>query len=307
VLSASVIEECHHLVQHVFLMPQQQVPASRDAPPRPGVPIGPPCACPNSRPSQDGVSVVAAADARDPQTIRARYVVGADGMNSTVREHAGIGFTGDKYEQSFLLADVRITWPLAGDEVLLFFPPEGLVVVAALPHGVHRVVATVDDAPEHPGIGDVQQLLDTRGPAAGSSRVHEIIWGSRFRVHHRLADHYRAGRILLAGDAAHVHSPAGGQGMNTGIQDGVALGHALAALLAGRADERALDQYERTRRPVAQRVVALTDRMTRVATLRQRRSRAVRNAMIGMVGHVPPVVRKLATELAGLRNREAVA
>jgi 2-polyprenyl-6-methoxyphenol hydroxylase-like FAD-dependent oxidoreductase len=122
-------------------------------------------------------------------------------------------------------------------------------------------------------------------------------------VHHRLAERYRAGRIFLAGDAAHVHSPAGGQGMNTGIQDGVALGRTLAAVLRGRADESSLDDYERTRRPVAHRVVAFTDRMTRMATLRTRRSRAVRNAALRAIGAIPPVRRWLATELSGLSNR----
>jgi 2-polyprenyl-6-methoxyphenol hydroxylase-like FAD-dependent oxidoreductase len=196
-----------------------------------------------------------------------------------------------------------MNWPLSADEVMLFVSPEGLVVVAPLPGGRHRIVATVDDAPEHPGIADVQHLLDTRGPVTGAARVDEIVWSSRFRVHHRLADRYRAGRILLAGDAAHVHSPAGGQGMNTGIQDAVALGHALAAVLVGRADESALDQYERARRPVAKRVVAFTDGMTRMATLRTRRSRAVRNAAIKVIGRIPAVGRRLATELSGLRNR----
>ncbi len=251
----------------------------------------------------DGVTVTVAADGQEPQTVRARYLVGADGMHSTVRERADIGFTGDRYEQSFVLADVRMSWSLRADEVMLFFSPEGLVVVAPLPGERHRVVATLDDAPEHPGIADVQHLLDTRGPVTGAARVHEIVWSSRFRVHHRLADRYCAGRILLAGDAAHVHSPAGGQGMNTGIQDAVALGHALAAVLGGRADESRLDQYERTRRPIAARVVAFTDRMTRMATLRTPRGRAVRNAMIRVIGRIPAVRRWLATELAGLRNR----
>ena len=149
----------------------------------------------------------------------------------------------------------------------------------------------------------VQHLLDARGPVTGAARVHEIVWSSRFRVHHRLADRYRAQRILLAGDAAHVHSPAGGQGMNTGIQDAVALGHTLTAVLGGQAHESQLDEYERARRPVADRVVALTDRMTWMATLRTRRSRAIRNAMIRMIGRIPAVRRWLATELAGLRNR----
>ena len=251
----------------------------------------------------DGVAVTVAAEGQPPQTIRARYLVGADGMHSIVRERAGIGFTGDAYEHSFVLADVRMDWPLGVDEVMLFVAPEGLVVVAPLPGGRHRVVATVDDAPEHPGLADVQQLLDTRGPRAGTARVREIIWSSRFRVHHRLADRYRAGRILLAGDAAHVHSPAGGQGMNTGIQDAVVLGHALSAVISGQADESRLDQYERVRRPVAERVVAFTDRMTRMATLRSRRGWAVRNAFIRVVSRIPAVPRRLATELAGLHNR----
>lgn len=194
-------------------------------------------------------------------------------------------------------------WQLRADEVMLFVSPEGLVVVAPLPGGRHRIVATVDEAPEHPGIADVQGLLDARGPETGSARIHEIVWSSRFRVHHRLADHYRAGRILLAGDAAHVHSPAGGQGMNTGIQDAVALGRSLAAVLTGRAGEAELDRYERTRRPIAERVVTFTDRMTRMATLRSRRSRTLRNGVLGVVGRIPALRRWLAVELSGLRNR----
>ena len=252
----------------------------------------------------DGVSVSAAADGRQPQKIRARFVVGADGMHSAVRERAGIGFTGGSYEQSFALADVRMSWPLGG-EVMLFLSPEGLAVVAPLPGGRHRIVATMDDAPEHPGVADVQHLLDTRGLRRGATRVDEIVWSSRFRVHHRVVDRYRAGRILLAGDAAHVHSPAGGQGMNTGIQDAVALGHALSAVLGGRADESRLDEYEQTRRPVAERVVAFTDRMTRMGTLRSPQSRAVRNAAIRVIGRIPALRRRLATELSGLRNRPA--
>lgn len=262
-----------------------------------------PVAVADLRQDGDGVSATVAADGHQPETIRARYLVGADGMHSTVRERSGIGFTGERYEQSFVLADVRMEWSLRGDEVMLFFSPAGLVVVAPLPGGRHRVVATVDDAPEHPGIGDVQQILDTRGPVTGAARVGELVWGSRFRVHHRLADRYRAGRILLAGDAAHVHSPAGGQGMNTGIQDAVALGHALVEVLGGRADERRLDEYERIRRPIAQRVVTFTDRMTRMATLRTSRGRAVRNAAISLIGRVPPIRRRLAIELSGLSNR----
>ena len=251
----------------------------------------------------DGVSVTAAADGQRPRTIHARYVVGADGMHSTVRERAGIGFIGDTYKQSFVLADVRMAWALSADEVMLFYSPAGLMVVAPLPGRGHRLVASMDDPSEHPGIADVQHLLDTRGPVTGAARVDEVVWSSRFRVHHQVADRYRAGRILLAGDAGHVHSPAGGQGMNTGIQDAIPLGHALASVLDGRAGQSRLDQYERSRRPVAQRVVAFTDRVTRLATLRTPRARSVRNVVIRMIGRIPAVSRWLATELAELRYR----
>ena len=256
----------------------------------------------NVRQDDGGVSVTIEAEGQPARTIRAKYLVGADGMHSTVRKHAGIGFTGDAYAHSFVLADVKMDWPLRVDEVSLFFSPDGLVVVAPLPGGHHRVVATVDEAPEHPRLSDVQRLLDTRGPASPPARVTELVWGSRFRVHHRLADHYKAGRILLAGDAAHVHSPAGGQGMNTGIQDAISLGHALVAVCQGSSDASLLDRYETSRRPVAKRVVAFTDRMTTVATQRTPRRRAMRNALISVVGRIPALPRFLATELAGLNQ-----
>jgi 2-polyprenyl-6-methoxyphenol hydroxylase-like FAD-dependent oxidoreductase len=116
------------------------------------------------RQEADSVTVTVTAHGQEPQTIHARYVVGADGMHSTVRERAGIGFTGGTYEQSFVLADIRVRWSLHADQVMMFFSPEGLVVVAPLPGGRYRVVATMDDAPERPNIADVQRLLDTRGP-----------------------------------------------------------------------------------------------------------------------------------------------
>ncbi|MGK3207086.1 FAD-dependent monooxygenase [Amycolatopsis sp. MEPSY49] len=237
-------------------------------------------------------------------TVRAKYVVGADGMHSTVREQAGIGFTGATYAESFVLADVRMNWPLDREEVSLHLSPEGVTVVAPLPGGDdhYRVVATVAEAPEHPGVAEIQSIVDTRGPEGARSRVTEVVWSSRFRVHHRVADHYRAGRVLLAGDAAHVHSPAGGQGMNTGIQDAVALGRLLVRVAAGEPDA-VLDTYEATRRPVATEVVAFTDRMTRMATLRPRPARLLRNTVLKTVFSLPPMRAKLAYQLAELAAR----
>ena len=224
------------------------------------------------------------------QTLRAGYAVGADGMHSVIREASGIGFTGSAYGESFVLADVAMEWAPGPHEVSLTFGSDGLTVVAPLPGGHYRIVATVDDAPATPDLSFVQRLLNERAP--GRATINDLSWSSRFRVHHRVADHFRAGRLLLAGDAAHVHSPAGGQGMNTGIQDGYALG---AAFATGR-----LDQYEADRRPVAQRVVAITDRMTRIATTRNMALRGARNIALPLLGRIPRFRTKLATEIAEL-------
>ncbi|MBO0853591.1 MAG: FAD-dependent monooxygenase [Nocardia sp.] len=235
-------------------------------------------------------------------TIRAQYVIGADGMHSRVREAAGIGFTGASYRESFVLADVRMRWPAPQSQVSLHLSPEGFTLVAPLPSPEgdrFRVVATVAEAPEHPTLEQIQRLLDARRPGG---RVREVLWSSRFHVHHRLADSYRSGRILLAGDAAHVHSPAGGQGMNTGIQDAALLGTLLARVLAGESEDL-LAEYERARRPVAADVVRMTDRMTRMATLRARPARTARNAMIRVAARIPAARHALAYQLSELGKR----
>jgi 2-polyprenyl-6-methoxyphenol hydroxylase-like FAD-dependent oxidoreductase len=248
---------------------------------------------------QDAEGVTAAFS--DGDTIRARYVVGADGIHSAVREQADIGFEGGAYQESFTLADVRLQGEAPADEVILFWAKAGLTVVAPLPGDIFRIVAPVPEAPEEPSAEFVQQILDERGFGAGRMVVTDVIWGSRFRIQHRVADTYRAGRLLLAGDAAHVHSPAGGQGMNLGIQDAVALADALAAVLAG-APDSVLDEYSTARRPIAQQVVEMTDRLTRLATL-PRAVRPIRNAVIGLVGRIPPVQHALAMRLSGLVYR----
>ena len=256
-----------------------------------------PCEVTAVTPDNDAVVVEFTDAAGYSGSIRAGFVIGADGMHSRVREAAGIGFTGSAYPESFMLADVRMDWPAPRDQVSLHLSPEGVTVVAPLPDPEQdrfRIVATVAEALEHPTLDQVQALLDNRRPGA---RVREVLWSSRFRVHHRMADHYRAGHILLAGDAAHVHSPAGGQGMNTGIQDATLLGRLLARVLGGES-ETLLDDYERTRRPVALGVVTFTDRMTRMATLRPRPARAVRNTAIRLATSVPAVHTRISPPTA---------
>lgn len=236
------------------------------------------------------------------ETVRARYAVGADGMHSVVRDQTGIAFSGDTYAESFVLADMHLDWQERDDEVKLFFSADGVTVLAPLPGGRYRVVATVDEAPEHPDHDYVQDLMHARGPQAHPATVKEIVWSSRFRVHHRLAAHYREGRIFLAGDAAHVHSPAGGQGMNTGVQDAANLAAKLTAVLGDGAPEGVLDEYEVERRPVAEEVVAFTHRMTRLATVGSGPLRGLRNTALRALDFVPAVHRTLAMHLSELAN-----
>lgn len=245
----------------------------------------------------DGVT----ATFEDGKQIRARYLIGADGMHSLVRDQAGIGFTGGTYAESFTLADVRLSGGVPQNEVILYFSPAGLVVVAPLPDDMYRIVATVDEAPHDPDVSFVQRLLDERGPLAHPAVVEEVVWGSRFRVHHRIADSFRLGRILLAGDAGHVHSPAGGQGMNLGIEDAITSAEALSRVLGGEPDAL-LDDLAAARRRTAQNVVSMAGRLTDMATASARK-RPIRNAAMRAAGKVPAVRRRLAWRLSGLDRR----
>lgn len=188
--------------------------------------------------------------------MHASWVVGCDGLHSEVREAAQIPFSGGTYTEEFVLADIKMDWPLARSEVDLFFAPQGLMVVAPLPHDRYRMVATASQPPEQPDMSFIQRLLDERGPPSEPGRINEVIWSSRFHVHHRLAANVICGNIILCGDAAHVHSPAGGQGMNTGIQDAVSLADPLLQAMKG--DRTPLLAWADARQKVARSVVRLT-------------------------------------------------
>jgi 2-polyprenyl-6-methoxyphenol hydroxylase-like FAD-dependent oxidoreductase len=259
------------------------------------------------RPREDGSGVEAEMESdAGSRRVEARWVVGCDGAHSAVRTEAGIAFEGGRYEDSFVLADVRMDWPLSRDEVSLFFSAPGLMVVAPLPDQRFRIVATQHHAPEPPGLSDVQALLDERGPSAstggGAGRVGELLWSSRFLLQHKVAAEVLRGRVLLCGDAAHVHSPAGGQGMNTGIQDAVSLAEPLARALRDDADRAGLAAWAARRQQVAREVVALTDRMTRAATASSPMARSVRNALLTVAGHFPFIEQRIARRLAELDN-----
>jgi 2-polyprenyl-6-methoxyphenol hydroxylase-like FAD-dependent oxidoreductase len=200
---------------------------------------------------------------------RARFdwVVGCDGAHSIVRRAAGLEFAGGAYEQDFLLADISIKWE--APERLYFFLGKGKnAVVLPLRDGYKRIIgmsgARAADAADEPSLDEIEALMRDVCPFALT--FGDVQWKARFRLHHRGVSRYRAGRLLVAGDAAHIHSPAGGQGMNTGIQDAVNLAWKLALVAEGDAPATLLDSYDEERRPVGQRLLQFTDRIFSVAT-----------------------------------------
>ena len=239
------------------------------------------------------------------QIVPARYVIGADGMKSLVLATAVTGFSGGSHLESFVLPDVSMDWEHGGNEVMLFLSAAGLLVIAPLMAGKYRIVATLENAPAQPVITDVQALVDSRGPTGAASRISQMHWSSRFHVHHRVADYFHRRRYVLAGDAAHVHSPAGGQGMNTGLVDACMLGQILSDVILNHKDYCALDHYEILRKPAAEQMLQLAERLTRLALIKSVPQRFLRNVLLQMLGVFPVFRQRLQMNLSGLSRRAA--
>jgi 2-polyprenyl-6-methoxyphenol hydroxylase-like FAD-dependent oxidoreductase len=217
------------------------------------------------------------------EQVRTRYLAGCDGAASTVRRGAGIPFQGGAYPQTFALADLEVDGLdrdaahtfLGHEGILLFFPlgrPASWRMLAMHPTLEGR------REPARPSLAELQTLADAM--TGGSVRLHDPVWQTYFGLQHRNATRYRAGRIFLAGDAAHVHSPAGAQGMNTGIQDAWNLGWKLALVTRGVAEEALLDTYDAERRPIGGFVIRFSDRAFSVATSTNPLVRAFRTRLV---------------------------
>lgn len=236
----------------------------------------------------DRVVAQLSADGNLRQVVQARYLVGCDGAHSSVREQAGIPFRGGGYPQTFLLADLHVDGLEAGavhafltDTGPLFFFPLGKPapwrLIAMKPRqedGPTAERSTQPTSSRPASRGELQSVTDR---AVGCRvRLHDPVWATAFRLQHRQAARYRSGRVFLAGDAAHVHSPAGAQGMNTGIQDGHNLGWKLAFVCRGTSPEKLLDSYDAERHPVGEFVLRFTDRAFTVVTSGNPGVRAIR-------------------------------
>lgn len=221
------------------------------------------------------------------ETIRASWLIGCDGAHSTVRHALGIPFSGHAEPNDWMLADVHVRGPVPGDEVSVFWHDVGVLAFFPIHLDRFRViydagVAAKQSQPRDPTLADVQANVDKRGP--GGVTVADPVWLASFRINERKVADYRQGRVMLAGDAAHIHSPAGGQGMNTGMQDAFNLAWKLALVQrgAGRA-EPLLQSYSSERSAVGDQVLKNAERFTMVGTLRSPVSRWLRD-------HIAPIL-----------------
>ncbi|MHC8372881.1 FAD-dependent oxidoreductase [Pseudomonas sp. MDT1-85] len=196
------------------------------------------------------------------ETCQACYLAGCDGARSIVRKTLDTGFPGGTYQQIFYVADVQARGPTFNGELHVDLDEADFLAVFPLAgEGRARLIGTVRD--ERADRAETLQFEDVSSRAIEHLKVQidQVNWFSTYRVHHRVADHFRTGRAFLLGDAAHVHSPAGGQGMNTGIGDAINLAWKLATVLSGGATPKLLDSYETERIAFARRLVATTDRV----------------------------------------------
>jgi 2-polyprenyl-6-methoxyphenol hydroxylase-like FAD-dependent oxidoreductase len=248
------------------------------------------------RQDADGVELTA-----DGAPLRADYVVGADGVHSVVREALGLPFPGRSVLTSIMLADVRLADP-PPDVLAVNAVGDGFAFVAPFGDGWHRIFAwdrrhqLPDTAPVT--LDDIREV--TRRALGTDFGLIEARWLSRFHSDERQVPDYRVGRVFLAGDAAHVHSPAGGQGMNTGLQDAVNLGWKLAAVAQGRASDDLLDTYQSERHPVGRLVLRTSGAIIRAAMVESRVGRLARNVVGGAALRLPPIARKVAGTVSGI-------
>jgi 2-polyprenyl-6-methoxyphenol hydroxylase-like FAD-dependent oxidoreductase len=249
----------------------------------------------------DGVDLRVRGQHGEADTWRARYVVGADGLRSAVRSGLGLPFPGRSAARSVILCDTQMTDP-PPSELAADTGKDGFAFVLPFGDGWYRVIAwdrrraMPDTAPV-----DVDEIRDiTRRVLGTDFGMHDPRWLSRFHSDERQVPRYRVGRVFLAGDAAHTHSPAGGLGMNTGLQDAANLGWKLSAVITGRAPATLLDTYHTERHPAGQRTVHTSGMLLRAGLARPRTLGAARRAVLRTATHVPPLARRMAMAISGL-------
>lgn len=254
--------------------------------------------------TQDGDTVTVSL--RDPdgsiEQVRCRWVIGCDGAHSAVRKAVGIPFAGSTYHDEFIMADAELEWPLEHGELYGFPSPAGIFAAFSMPgENRYRIFGNFPPGPEGPTAeysepthDEFQAMVDERVPFP--AKVVKEYWVTRYRVHSRSVPRYRDGHVFLVGDAAHVHSPAGAQGMNTGIGDAYNLAWKLALVERGIADESLLDSFQAERHPVGVQLLRTTDRLFSVFAGQNPLARFARGRIAPVLASVVltrPFVRRL--------------
>jgi 2-polyprenyl-6-methoxyphenol hydroxylase-like FAD-dependent oxidoreductase len=234
------------------------------------------------------------------ETVDCSWLIGCDGAHSAVRHGLGMTFVGETLQTDWMLADVHLTGVPRPHEVTVMWHTDGVLVVFPITQDRYRIIADMGEVQgathrPDPTLEEVQAILDRRGPGMQAS---DPIWLSCFHINERKVADYRAGRVFLAGDAAHIHSPAGGQGMNTGMQDACNLAWKLALVRHALCkEELLLDSYSVERSAVGDQVLAAAGKTTQLAILRGGVKQAIRNQVASLVLGLAPV-RKIAANVA---------
>ena len=233
------------------------------------------------------------------ENLKTAWLIGCDGAHSTVRHQLGMQFEGDTLPSDWVLADVHLSHAPMPGEIFLGWHADGIIALFPIHEDRYRMIADVGQGDPHrldPKLEEIQAILDRRGP--GGIVASSPIWLAAFHINERKVKDYRAGRVFLAGDAAHVHSPAGGQGMNTGIQDACNLAWKLALVCRGLgAPEPLLSSYSAERSAVGEQVLKGASEMTKLAILRGGTKQSIRNHVAGLVLGLSMVRHKIADTL----------
>jgi 2-polyprenyl-6-methoxyphenol hydroxylase-like FAD-dependent oxidoreductase len=231
--------------------------------------------------------------------VNAAFVVGCDGAHSAVRHLLNLPFEGARYDSLFMLADIQTNESLPADELQLCPGESGPVAIFPMSATRRRIVATIENAEgDAPSLELVRKILKQRAPAGIEAQA--LYWSSFFNIHHRQVAQLRVGRMFIAGDAAHIHSPFGGQGMNTGLHDVWNLVWKLDLVLHGRGNDRLLDSYSAERRPVIKHVIETTDILTKVMGTPNKLLQALRDTIIPMVSRLAPFQHAFVQRLSEL-------
>lgn len=245
----------------------------------------------------------------ETETIRSRWLVGADGAHSAVRKLLKMDFIGSKYPDLVKLSDVKIEGPFNSDEIYVFNSDKGLI--AFFPYGGerYRIAAVMPSDSEHtneveankqtePTLEEMQEIVNER--SMHSLKLSDQLWATGLYLHHRHVTHYREGNCFVAGDAAHIHSPAGGQGMNTGMQDAYNLAWKMGLVARGVSSESLLDSYGAERLGIALGVIKMTDFMMKVNTLKNPIAKHLRNTLAPILTAQEVIQRRAKHQIAEL-------